>query len=154
MSLLDQVKAALTSGDALNEALRVTIEHFHTESGTIHLLEPDGVLHLKAASQSIPPVVRQTVMLVPVGKGMAGLAVERKQPVSVCNLQTDASGDVRPGAKATGMEGAIVVPMFYRDEAIGALGIANRTERIFSEEDTALLIEIGRMIAMWTSEHR
>ena len=154
MSLLDQVKAALTSGDALNEALRVTIEHFHTESGTIHLLEPDGVLHLKAASQSIPPVVRQTVMLVPVGKGMAGLAVERKQPVSVCNLQTDASGDVRPGAKATGMEGAIVVPMFHRDEAIGALGIANRTERIFSEEDTALLIEVGRTIAMWTSEHR
>ena len=154
MSLLEQVRAALTSGDGLNEALRLTIEHFHTESGTIHLLEPDGVLHLKAASNSIPPVVREKVMLVPVGKGMAGLAVERKQPVSVCNLQTDVSGDVRPGAKATGMEGAIVVPMLHRDEAIGALGIANRTERVFSEDDTALLVEIGRTIAKWASEHR
>jgi L-methionine (R)-S-oxide reductase len=87
------------------------------------------------------------VRLVPIGKGMAGLAVERGEPVDTCNLQTDATGNVKPGARATGMEGAIVVPIFEGTKAVGALGIANRATRTFNAEETALLIEAGRVIA-------
>ena len=75
------------------------------------------------------------------------LAVERAEPVTACNIQTDTTGDVRPGAKATGMQGAIVVPVLAGERAVGALGIANRHERTFSVEETALLTEIGRRIA-------
>jgi putative methionine-R-sulfoxide reductase with GAF domain len=92
-------------------------------------------------------VVLEKIRTIPVGKGMAGLAVERAHPVTVCNIQTDTSGDVRPGARATGMEGAIVVPILRGHQAVGALGIANREERIFSLEETALLTEVGRRIA-------
>jgi GAF domain-containing protein len=77
---------------------------------------------------------------------MAGLAVERAAPVGACNIQTDGSGDVRPGARATGMEGAVVVPILDGEKATGALGIANRSERTFSGEETALLIEVGRAL--------
>jgi L-methionine (R)-S-oxide reductase len=87
------------------------------------------------------------VETVPVGKGMAGLAAERRQPVTVCNLQTDTSGDVRPGAKATGMEGAIALPMFRGDDVAGVLGVANHGTREFSEEETARLLEAGRRLA-------
>jgi len=31
---------------------------------------------------------------------MAGLALERKQPIHTCHLKEDRSGNVRPGAKA------------------------------------------------------
>lgn len=146
MNLLEQVRSALKARD-LQEALRLTIQHFGADTGTIHLLEPDGVLHLKAASAGIPEPVLQAVQLVPVGKGMAGLAVQRKEPVSVCNLQLDASGNVRPGARATGMEGAIVVPVFSGNQAVGALGIANRDARTFTAEETALLVDVGRALA-------
>ena len=44
---------------------------------------------------------------------MAGLAVERMEPVTACNIQTDESGDVRPGARSTGIGRAIVVPTFH-----------------------------------------
>jgi len=125
--------------------------HFHANTGTIHLLGADGVLHLKAASAGIPEPVLQAVERVPVGKGMAGLAVERKEPVSVCNLQTDASGDARPGAKATGMEGALVVPMLLGEKAVGAFGIADRQPRTFTAEETAELIDIGRAVAASTN---
>src|SRR5207237_7531477 len=103
MSFLEQVKSAAAAGN-LQEVLRLTMENFRADTGTIHLLEADGVLHLQAASPGIPEPVLKAVELVPVGKGMAGLAVERKEPVSVCNLQTDSSGNARPGAQATGME--------------------------------------------------
>jgi hypothetical protein len=78
---------------------------------------------------------------------MAGLAVERGQPVDACNIQTDASGDVRPGAKATGLSGAIVVPLFRGEAIIGALGIGNRRERIFTAEEAERLMEAGRRLA-------
>jgi L-methionine (R)-S-oxide reductase len=78
---------------------------------------------------------------------MAGLAVERKQPVNACNIQTDTSGDVRPGARATGLQGSVVVPILKDDVAVGALGVANRRERTFTVAEEALLLEIGRALA-------
>jgi GAF domain-containing protein len=95
----------------------------------------------------MPPPVLDVIRVIPVGKGMAGLAAERRAPVTACNLQTDTSGDVRPGAKATGLEGAICVPILDGEAAIGALGVANRAEREFTPEEQALLLELGRAIA-------
>ncbi len=146
MSLTEQVKQAAGKPDGLAEALELIIAHFHADTGTIHLLEADGVLHLKAASRGIPPIVLERVRLVPIGKGMAGLAAERKEPVTVCNIQTDTSGNVKSGAKLTGMEGALVVPILKGDEVAGTLGIANRAERTFSPEETSLLMDAGRAL--------
>ncbi len=146
MNLLDQIKPALSAGN-LQGILDLTMEHFRADTGTIHLLESDGVLHLKAASAGIPGPVLEAVRLVPIGKGMAGLAVQRKEPVTVCNLQTDASGSARPGAKASGMDSALVVPVLGSGQALGALGIANRATRTFTSEETALLTDVGRAIA-------
>lgn len=146
MAFLDELNDALTGPDAPRRALELTVAHLNAESGTIHLLGADGVLHLKA-SLGIPDVVLRIVERVPVGKGMAGLAVERAEPVTACNIQTDTTGDVRPGAKQTGMEGAIVVPMIKDSRAAGALGVANRTERTFTSEEIALLLEAGKRIA-------
>jgi hypothetical protein len=66
-------------------------------SGTVHLLGTDSNLAL-VASHNIPAQVLALIQAIPRGKGMAGLAWERDQPVSTCNLRTDTSGDVRPGA--------------------------------------------------------
>lgn len=136
-----------TSQDPSGFDLLRIISDFSADSGTIHFLGGDGLLHLAAASPGIPDIVLATIRTIPVGKGMAGLAVERKAPVDACNLQTDTSGDVRPGAKATGLAGSIVVPIFEGETVVGALGIANRAERTFTEDEIARLIAEGRRLA-------
>jgi L-methionine (R)-S-oxide reductase len=128
---------------SLSEALRHLVDDFGAETGTLHLLEEDGLLHLKARAGDFPPSVLAVMQKIPVGKGMAGLAVERALPVDACNIQTDSTGDVRPGAKVTGMAGAIVVPVFDGERVVGALGIANRSERTFSQEEKDALIAAG-----------
>jgi L-methionine (R)-S-oxide reductase len=143
MDLVAQIQAA----KGPSEALGFVVRGFGADTGTLHLLEQDGLLHLKAFSGEFPPPVLAIIQRIPVGKGMAGLAVERAQPVDACNIQTDTSGDVRPGAKATGMEGAIVVPVFDGTRVVGALGIADRGERTFSDEEKAALIDAGRALA-------
>ncbi len=122
------------------------VKRFGADSGTIHMLGADGLLHLKAATAGIPEAVLRVVETIPVGKGMAGLCVERQTPVTACNIQTDTSGDVRAGARQTGLEGAIVVPIFDGERPVGALGIANRRERTFTDEEQRELIAVGRAL--------
>ena len=132
---------------AYQSRLADILTRFGADSGTIHLLGKDGLLHLEAATEGMPPQVMDTIRTIPVGKGMAGLAVERGKPVDACNIQTDDSGDVRPGARATNLAGAIVVPMYRGDEIIGALGIANRGERTFTADEIDGLMGEGRRLA-------
>ena len=92
-------------------ALDLILAEFNCPVGTIHQLdEATGLLHL-LVRRGIPDAILDRVSRIPVGKGMAGLAAERRECVEVCNLQTDSSGDAKPGAKLTGMEGSIAVPM-------------------------------------------
>lgn len=121
------------------ERLERIVRRFQADTGTLHLLE-DGVLVLKG-QVGLPPHVAEIVKRVPVGKGMAGLAAERNAPVSACNIQTDSSGDVRPGAKQTGVNGAIVVPVRDAEGSVrGALGIGVHRVYDYTDGETEKLL--------------
>ena len=97
-------------------------------AGTVHL-HTEGGLRL-AAAVNIPPQVQQAVQWVPVGKGMAGLALERGEPVETCNLQEDGHGAVQPGARAVNAKAAVAMPVRGPDGAILAVvGAAFSEER-------------------------
>ena len=131
----------------LQNSLGLILRHFHVQLGTIHTLGADGALHLRAHAGGIPEAVLAVTRVIPIGKGMAGLAVQRCEPVNICNLQQDKSGDVRPGAQATGAMGSVCVPMLEGGKAVGALGIASLGERTFSEAEVNELLEIGKLLA-------
>jgi putative methionine-R-sulfoxide reductase with GAF domain len=119
--------------------LQEILQRFSADTGTIHFME-GGVLVLEAHI-GISPRMAEIVARVPVGKGMAGLAAQRNAPVSICNLVSDASGDARPGARDTGIGGALVVPIRDAGGAvIGTLGIGVRHERTYTEEETQRLL--------------
>jgi hypothetical protein len=103
-------------------------------SGTIHRFR-DGGLRL-AAAVNIPPPVQQLVAWVPSGKGMAGLALERREPILTCNLKEDQTGNVKPGAKAVDARAAVAIPV---NDAAGnvraVVGIAFLEERDFTPAD-------------------
>src|SRR5690606_7161975 len=70
----------------------------------------EPVLELAACVRIPAPVIAAT-RTIPKGKGMAGLAWERDRPVQTCNLKTDSSGDVRPGARAVDAQAAVAIPV-------------------------------------------
>lgn len=131
----------------MQERLEQIVRKFGADTGTLHLME-DGVLVLKG-QVGLPPHVAEIVRTVPTGKGMAGLAAERNEPISACNIQTDATGDVRPRAKETGVHGAIVVPMRDAEGRVrGTLGIGVHRVYEYSDEETErLLAEASRLLA-------
>ena len=118
------------------------LQHYISEhgavAGTVHLADGDGLaLH---ASVNIPPKVAEIVQHVPRGKGMAGLALERDEPVSTCNLKTDETGDVRPGARGVDANAAVAIPIHHADGSVrGVVGIAFMGERDMDDSELAEL---------------
>lgn len=108
-------------------------------AGTVHRVNSGGVLEL-CASKNIPPKVQELTRAIPRGKGMAGLAWERKAPVSTCNLADDRSGDVRPGARAVQAQAAVALPVFDGDTVRAVVGIAYAGERTLSEAELEQLL--------------
>jgi L-methionine (R)-S-oxide reductase len=127
----------------MDEHLQVWLRNLLTEigafAGTLHLCE-NGGLRL-AAAENIPDVVRQVVAWVPSGKGMAGLALERGEPVTTCNLSDDRSGNVRPGAKAVNAQAAFAMPIRREGNIIAVLGAAFAEEREIGESELASIAE-------------
>lgn len=139
-----ELESALTSGTPA-DVLRATLDYFQCQAGTVHLMK-GGALAL-VAHINIPPPIVQIVQTVPIGKGIAGLAAERREPVSLCNLQTDTSGRALPAARTTGMEGSLAVPMLQGAELRGVLGIAKAQAHDWTESEKAEVLTIAARLA-------
>jgi putative methionine-R-sulfoxide reductase with GAF domain len=128
--------------------LEDALAEFAGDSGTLHLLagsvdDPDATLVLMA-HVGMPDGLMGAIRSIPVGKGLAGLAAQRDCPVDSCNIQVDDTGDVRPGARATALQGAIAVPMRRPGGAVGGvLGIGQREDRQWSAEETEKILRFA-----------
>ena len=149
--LLKMVSVTLDGGasrESLSEVLDLLLRHLDCTTGTVHLLDDSSGMLQLAAQRGIPEMVLDKIKVIPVGKGMAGIAAERREPVQVCNLQTDSSGVVRPGARDTKMEGSVAAPMLSADGTLkGTLGVAKPVSYDFTEQECQLLMNTGELIA-------
>jgi GAF domain-containing protein len=148
--LNEQIDRLLKNGGrpegVLDETLRAVLKHFRSETGTIHRLDAEKQwLHL-VAQAGLPPPVLAAVRTIPVGKGIAGQVVARGGPVTLCNLQTDTGGVARPGARSTGVGGALCVPLRHDNKIVGTLGIGTLRPYEYTPEETCALEEIGRTL--------
>ena len=111
-------------------------------AGTVHV-QRGADLYLTAA-HNIPPSVVAIVAHVPHGKGMAGLAQVKREPVQTCNLQTDETGSIKPGARAVDAQAAIALPIFDSSDAIrGVVGIAWSQEREISPAEEEAMMKLA-----------
>ena len=138
----ESIEKALASGNP-GEVLDETLRVFGCQAGTVHWLDPQSGMLMLAAHRNIPEAITRIVTAVPIGKGIAGLAAEKREPVSLCNLQTDSSGQARPAAKTTGMEGSLAAPMLVGGELRGVLGIAKATAHDWTDAEKTLLLQIA-----------
>jgi GAF domain-containing protein len=143
----DVIRTAPTPEQGAELALGAILAETATTSGTVHLIPQGGQMMDLLAAREIPPGVLEKVRVIPIGKGMAGVAVEKRQPVTTCNLQQDdAGGVIRQGARATGVQGALAVPIIVDDEAIGALGVATREPRDFTRAEIDTILSMANVL--------
>ena len=145
-SILTNLPADAASID-WSQLLSDTITAFDCTTGTIHTLDEETQLLMLRAQQGIPDFLLPKMSQIPIGKGMAGIAAERREAVEMCNLQTDESGIARPSAKETKVEGSLAAPMLLNGELYGVIGIAKPVPYDFSENEISELMKIGEEIS-------
>lgn len=127
--------------------LDTAIAEFKGTTGTLHRLDRvTGMLEM-VSQRGIPPQIMPMIQIIPVGKGIAGVAAERREPVELCNLQADLGGVAKEGARATNVQGSLAVPCLRGEELRGTLGVGMMSPHDFTEEEKAALMEIGRAVA-------
>jgi putative methionine-R-sulfoxide reductase with GAF domain len=127
------------------QCLTDIIAAFDCTTGTIHILDERTHLLKLQAQQGLPDFLIPKMAEIPIGKGMAGFAAERRQPVEMCNLQTDNSGVARPAAKETKVEGSIAVPMLLDGKLYGTLGIAKPVPYDFTEKEAPPIMKAKKL---------
>lgn len=116
-------------------------------AGTVH--EQRGEDLYLTAAHNIPPPVVAIVAHVPHGKGMAGVAQVKKQPVQTCNLQTDESGTIKPGAKAVDAKAAIALPVLDdAGEVRAVVGIAWDSEGDLGPEVEQSMMQLAAALPL------
>src|SRR5215510_13483188 len=117
---------------ALSEWLGTFLARHGAVAGTVHVVKDD--LLAIAAAINIPPKVQEITARIPLGKGMAGLAWEHDKAISTCNLKEDASGAVKPGAKAVDAKAAVALPIHGGEGVRAVVGLAWADERDLPDE--------------------
>lgn len=145
-SILTNMPADAASID-WSQLLSDTLAAFDCTTGTIHTLDQETQLLMLRAQQGIPDFLLPKMSQIPIGKGMAGIAAERREAVEMCNLQTDESGVARPSAKETKVEGSLAAPMLLNGELYGVLGIAKSVPYDFTETEIRNLMKIGEEVS-------
>lgn len=149
-----RVTAALSSHDEARyeTALRAIASAFEAVSATLHRADTNAQLLHMVAHLGLPEPLIAITSRIPFGKGIAGLCAAQREPITLCNLQTDTSGAARPNAKQTGVAGAISVPVFDANgELVGTLGVGKPGEHTYTDEENKILAAcanvIGRALA-------
>jgi len=150
-TLSSAVDAALAAGPSstarLQSALEAIAGAFAARTATLHVADVEQRRLHMIAQRGIPDHIAAITREIPFGKGMAGICAERLAPVEVCNVQTDASGQSRPGAKETGVAGAIVIPVLENGRLVGTLGVGKSEEHEYSDAEKKALESVAARLA-------
>lgn len=130
------------------------LEEHDCQTGTIHHLDEDGAHLLLVVQIGVPGNLADKITRIPIGKGIAGVAAEKQEPVMLCNLQHDLGGVAKPDARQTGVSGSLAVPVFNagRTKVLGTLGIGKLAPHRFTEEEIRSVesqaAAVGRLLEM------
>ena len=119
---------------------------FNCHTGTLH--KADGEFLDLVVQSGVPEFLLPKIARIPFGKGIAGVAAERREPVELCNLQEDLGGVARPDARQTQVSGSLAVPVFSPDKSkvLGTLGVGMHAPHDFSDDEKARLGAIAARV--------
>ncbi len=126
------------------ERLGEVLAEFGCQTGTLH--RADGEWLELVCAIGVPEELMDKITKIPFGKGIAGVAAEKRGPVELCNLQQDLGGVAKEDARKTGVSGSLAVPVFSEagEQVVGTLGIGKYQPYEFTEAEKDRLAEIAK----------
>ncbi|HEU4367914.1 MAG TPA: GAF domain-containing protein [Methylomirabilota bacterium] len=126
-------------GARIADSVRVL---FDAQSSVLRVLRPDGALEARALAGRVAGVLRPGHVLPP-GTSTSGRAVELGVPVMTPDMVTDPTlvltDELRERMRGVGDFAQLSVPLRAKGATIGALSVADRAGRLWSDAEVRLL---------------
>jgi GAF domain-containing protein/CheY-like chemotaxis protein len=148
LTRLSQGLSATLSGDqVLARVVEAAVELVGATIARLWLVEDDGAtLTLGAAVGPMPgPEGLRTLL---VGEGLVGLAVARREPVTMPDVQHDPRVRNAARLRVEGIASAAAVPLVSGSRVLGALAVGTREPREYTAEELALLESLANQAAI------
>jgi serine phosphatase RsbU (regulator of sigma subunit)/anti-sigma regulatory factor (Ser/Thr protein kinase) len=136
LSITDSALGYMSLEDMLSELLERIRSSLEVDTAAVLLLDADhGVLRARAA-RGLEEEVRQGIQ-VPLARGFAGRVAAEARPIVIEDL--DRAEVVNPILRQRGIRSMLGVPLQVEGRVIGVMHIGTLLERIFDDDDVALL---------------
>ncbi|MEX2147017.1 MAG: GAF domain-containing protein, partial [Candidatus Rokuibacteriota bacterium] len=140
--LAQRLTESLDISDVVERTVESVVTLFGAQSSILRLLQPDGSL----VALGVGGRARQAIEpghILPAGTGVLGRAAAEGRVAWSADVPTDdtvlVSDDLRSLMRASDDGAVLAAPLRAKGLVVGALGIADRPGRIFSEQEGALL---------------
>lgn len=140
----------MTGNDKWRTLLERILADHGCQTGTLHRATADRASLKLVCQIGVPDALHGKIEQIPFGKGIAGAAAAKREPVTLCNLQQDLGGIARPDARKTGVSGSLAVPVFASGSTtcvLGTLGIGMAAPHDFTDDEIRRLESSAREIA-------
>lgn len=155
LSILRQLGESLLHAQNLKKICEVILEvivgEFDTEFGSLMLFNAEKkVLKLYAATSQLESAIKyfddSSQILIPLGKGIAGLAAAKKESI----LIPDTEKDERFVSRSSGrlIRSLLCVPLIYRDKIQGVVNLSSPIKCAFTEKDERIMKIVGDQAAL------
>ncbi len=136
LSVTDAALGYLSVEEMLSELLERVRGSLHADTAAILLLDEDRGVLVARAARGLEEEVRQAVQ-VPLAHGFAGRVASGRRPIVIEDLSK--ADVVNPILRQKGIRSMLGVPVHVEGRVIGVMHVGALTQRLFDEEDTALL---------------
>jgi len=136
LSLADDALNYLSLEEMLSELLERVRGGLHADTAAILLLDEDRGVLVARAARGLEEEVRQGVQ-VPLARGFAGRVAAGRRPIVIEDLSK--ADVVNPILRQKGIRSMLGVPVHVEGRVIGVMHVGALTQRLFDEDDTALL---------------
>jgi GAF domain-containing protein/CheY-like chemotaxis protein len=140
--LAQRLTESLDVSDVVERTVESVVPLFGAQSSVLRLLQADGSLVALGVGGRARTAIEPGHIL-PAGTGVLGRAVAEGRVVWSADVPSDdtvvVSDDLRSVMRTSADGAVLAVPLRAKGLVVGALGIADRPGRIFSEQEGALL---------------
>lgn len=135
-SIVDTELSRLRAEDLLTVLLVRVKKILDADTAAVLLLDPSGRFLVATAASGLEEEVRQGVRI-PVGYGFAGRIAADRRPLVLDHA--DPGNVLNPILLQKGIRSVVGVPLLVNQRVIGVLHVGSVGQRVFTEEDVALL---------------
>jgi signal transduction histidine kinase len=143
-SVTDVALGHLELDDLLAELMPRIRDVLRVDTAAVLLLDPDRRVLVPRAALGLEEEVG--TVRVPVGRGFAGRVIADRRPIVLDDLEH--ADIINPLLREKGLATILGVPLVAYDDAIGVLHVGSLVPRVFTSDDTELLLLVAQRVAL------